>query len=97
MAHLTVGDLCKTLTEKFDEEVVETFRKNKIDGATLLELTQEDMKELGIFALGDRKKLAKLTARLASTGKPMGTLVCDMVKVGYLLLKNSLSSIGSYS
>lgn len=87
MAHLTVEDICKILAEEFDEEVVKTFRMNKIDGETLLELTQEDLKELGIFALGDRKKLAKLTARLTATGKPaaVGTLVSNEVKVGSLV------------
>ena len=52
------------LAKEFDAEVVDTFRINKIDGETLLELTQEEMKELGIVALVDRKKLVKLTKTL---------------------------------
>ena len=50
----------------FDEGVVETFRCNKIDGETFLELTSADLKELGIVALGDRKKLGKLMNKLSS-------------------------------
>lgn len=39
---------------------MEVLRANKIDGGTLLELNSEDLKELGIVALGDRKKLEKV-------------------------------------
>ena len=65
MAELSVSKLCEILTgEKFDEDVVESFRKNKIDGETFLELDHDDLKELGIIALGDRKKVKKLQQRL---------------------------------
>lgn len=57
------------LAKEFDAEVVDTFRINKIDGETLLELTQEEMKELGIVALVDRKKLVKLTKTLLTIWK----------------------------
>ena len=48
------------------------LKYNKIDGSTFLELDSEDMKELGITALGDRKKLERLmkngaTESIAST------------------------------
>ena len=65
MAYLTVSDLCAIVAKEFDEDIVETFRMNKIDGETFLELSSEDLKELGIVALGDRKKLSKLTKRLS--------------------------------
>ena len=41
----------------FDTEIVQIFVSNKIDRSVLATLTTEDMKELGIVALGDRKKL----------------------------------------
>ena len=66
MTHSTIPELFKILEEEFDEEVVQTFRRNKIDIDTLLELTSEDMKELGIVALGDRKRLTKLINRLST-------------------------------
>ena len=66
MAELSVSGLCKVLTdEKFDNDVVETcFRDNKIDGETFLELNEGDLKELGVQAFGDRRKLQKLQQRL---------------------------------
>ena len=36
------------------------MRINKIDGSTLLDLNSQDLKELGIIALGDRKRLERL-------------------------------------
>lgn len=44
----------------FQDDVVEVFRLNKIDGCTLLELNRDDLKELGIVALADRKRLEKM-------------------------------------
>ena len=41
----------------FDTEIVQIFVSNKIDRSVLATLTTQDMKELGIVALGDRKKL----------------------------------------
>lgn len=44
----------------FDEEVVSIFKENKIDEETLLELNNDDLKELSVTALGDRKKIMKM-------------------------------------
>lgn len=44
----------------FNISVVEVFHRNKVDGEVFVELDSNDMKELGISALGDRKKLQKL-------------------------------------
>lgn len=56
-----IEELCDTLkTNHFDADVVEVFRTNKIDGITFLELNSSDLKELGIIALGDRKKTERL-------------------------------------
>lgn len=58
---LSTSEVCNLLkTNGFDEDVVEIFLANKIDGSTLLELNSNDFKELGLVALGDRKKLEKL-------------------------------------
>ena len=61
---LGVEDMCQLVAENFDSDVVDTFRCNKIDGSVFLELDEGDMKELGITALGDRKKLKKLMQTL---------------------------------
>ncbi len=61
MASLKTAEVCQLLKNNgFDDEVVESLRINKIDGATLLDLSSKDLKELGIIALGDRKRLEKM-------------------------------------
>ena len=56
--------------EGFDEEdVVELFHKNKVDQETLMSLDREDMIELGLKALGDRKKLQCLQVQLSETSQ----------------------------
>ena len=44
----------------FDEEVVKVFHSNKINGKVLSLLTEEDFRELGLTALGDRRLLSQL-------------------------------------
>lgn len=41
-------------------QVIETFRRNKIRGKALLLLTDEDLEQLGLVALGDKKCLRQL-------------------------------------
>ena len=49
--------ICELLLENgFDNSVSSVFRDNKVDGAVFVDLDKDDMKELGISALGDRKK-----------------------------------------
>ena len=60
-----MNKVCELLKKKdFDEEVVEVFRKNKVSEAVLIELDYDDLKELGIVALGDRKMIKKLINEL---------------------------------
>ena len=62
--------MCEMLVKAgFDDSVVEVFRSNKIDRVVLLELDRDDMSELGIVALGDRKKLQKMILRLKASGR----------------------------
>ena len=46
--------------------MVEVFRQNKIDGIEFVNLTRDDIKELGVSALSDRKKLLWLIHALES-------------------------------
>ena len=39
------------------EEYETAFRENKVDAAVLPKLTAEDLKDLGVAAVGDRRKL----------------------------------------
>lgn len=61
----TMEEACSTLLAAgFDEATVKIFRVNKVDRAILLDLDKDDMKELGVTALGDRKKLLSIIAKL---------------------------------
>ena len=58
-------EICDLLREEdFEEDVIDVFRKNRIDSSTFLELTREDFLELGVTALGDRKKLLKMKDKM---------------------------------
>ena len=61
IAEGSTESICELLMDNgFDISIVEVFHHNKVDGEVFLELDSNDMKELGISALGDRKKLQKL-------------------------------------
>ena len=65
---LSVAEVSDLLIENcFDADVVECMRANKIDGTTLLQLNSEDIKELGIVALGDRKRLERFCKARSQT------------------------------
>ena len=46
------------------------FRENEIDEIVLPDLTAEDLKELGVTALGHRRKLLSAIAALRDDGSP---------------------------
>lgn len=54
------------LREGFDHDVVDIFCRNKITLTLMKDLDVDDFKELGIDALGDRKRLKNLIAKLQS-------------------------------
>ena len=61
MENWSVADVSGFLIENgFDKEVVELFRCNKIRGKVLKLLTDGDMKEMGLTAIGDRRLLNHL-------------------------------------
>ena len=77
-------------TNGFDCEVVDAFRENKVDWEVFTQLGKDDIKELGITALGDRKKLQQLITRLKNIEESMGN--------EYLTLEESnVSSPASFS
>ena len=72
-----VGDISSWLKQLGLGEYVSAFAENRIDGEMLRELSADDLKELGVAALGDRKKLLKAIAALvvaetAIDDKPTG-------------------------
>ena len=68
----SVERVCDILeTNGFDSEVVEAFRGNKVDWDVFTQLDKDDIKELGVTALGDRKKLQQLITRLQNIEEVM--------------------------
>ena len=55
------------------EEYETAFRENKVDAAVLPKLTAEDLKDLGVGAVGDRRKLLEAIADLRLGTKPEPT------------------------
>ena len=56
------------LTDLGLSEHAESFAKNGVDEAMLPELTNEDLKDLGVARLADRKRLLNAAASLAAGG-----------------------------
>src|SRR5215469_10699398 len=55
------------------EEYQTAFRNNKVDAAVLPKLTAEDLKDLGVAAVGDRRKLLEAMEGLRSATNPEPT------------------------
>lgn len=51
-------EMCRHLRrEGFEEGVIDIFRQNKIDTVVFLKLNRADFQELGVTAIGDRRRL----------------------------------------
>jgi SAM domain (Sterile alpha motif) len=55
------------------EQYEAAFRENAIDDAVLPKLTAEDLKDLGVTAVGHRRKLLEAIAELRSETKAEGS------------------------
>ena len=55
------------------QDYEKAFRENKVDAAVLPKLTAEDLKDLGVAAVGDRRKLLEAIEGLRSGTKPEPT------------------------
>src|SRR5688500_10073640 len=58
-------DVGRWLLELGLAEYTEAFRDHQIDGEILVELTDADLKEIGVVALGARKKLLAAIRKMA--------------------------------
>lgn len=63
-AEWSISDCASWLESVELEEVRSVFIENSISGSELLDLTEDDMKSMGITKLGPRKKLLKRIAAL---------------------------------
>ena len=60
MEKWSTAEVCNFIASKgFQEDVIELFNVNRISGEVLPLLSDGDLKELGVAALGDRKLLLK--------------------------------------
>jgi class 3 adenylate cyclase len=69
-AGTTMMDIADWLQGLGLERYEQTFRDNEIDERVLLKLTADDLKELGVNALGHRRLLLDATAALATGVEP---------------------------
>ena len=65
-------DIVAWLTDLGLERYAEQFAANEIDEKTLRDLSGEDLKELGVSALGHRKKLLLAIAELGKFNSEAG-------------------------
>lgn len=64
MENWTVDEVCQFLRKNdFEEKVIQAFRVNKVRGRVLPLLNDEDLKQLEVAALGDRKYLQHLFSK----------------------------------
>ncbi len=61
------------------EEYETAFRENKVDPAVLPKLTAEDLKDLGVAAVGDRRKLLEALESMRSGAKPEPTVQGNII------------------
>jgi hypothetical protein len=61
-------DVAAWLRELGLEQYVQVFRDNAVDADVLPDLTAEDIKEIGVVAVGDRRRLLRAIADLRPSG-----------------------------
>ena len=72
--------------------MIAVFSKNKITIAVLKDLDKEDLKELGITALGDRKRLQQLISSLKPTESVSEKESLFRIQMSTLVVPNQESS-----
>ena len=63
-AYQKMGAILKS--EGFQDDIVETFKNNEIDVDVFVDLNRDDFKDLGITAVGVKKKLLRLIEKIKS-------------------------------
>src|SRR5713226_5203517 len=69
----TTTDLAEWLGKHGLGQYAQTFAKNNIEYSVLPDLTENDLKKLGVSSLGHRKKLLRAIEALTAAGQPTGT------------------------
>ena len=95
MESWSAEEVCCFIAEKgFEKDVIELFRVNRIRGPVLSLLTDAELKELGVAALGDRKLLLKLFQHTSSS-KASSSTNDSNEKVYYTPFYSSRQYLGS--
>lgn len=68
---MSVGEFASFLYDRFDEDVVDVMKNNKITGATFLKLSERQMEKM-IPAIGDVVELMEMQARINSPRDQVG-------------------------
>ena len=84
LGSLSVCEFAEFLGTKFDEEVVEAFRRNKISGSIFQLMSEEQITSL-VTAIGDIIELQQLQKESRPT--PYNTPVTPIVKVCLLYIQ----------
>src|SRR5438067_3042679 len=69
----TTLDLAEWLGRHGLGQYAETFAENNIEYSVLTDLTENDLKNLGVSSLGHRKKLLRAIEALTAAGQPTDT------------------------
>src|SRR5258708_34277418 len=69
----TTTDLAEWLGRLGLGQYAQTFAKNNIEYSVLQDLTENDLKKLGVSSLGHRKKLLRASEALTAARRPTGT------------------------
>lgn len=65
-----VCEVLKTSRPPFDDNLISVVCSNKITGDVLIDVNEQDLRELGVAAFGDRKRLLQLVAQESVLLKP---------------------------
>ena len=71
---MSVDEFCDFLSTKFDDDVVTTFRENKISGASFTKLSERQLEKL-VTAMGDVVELQALQEKVKKMTAPSFHLV----------------------
>ncbi len=94
---LAVGDLCELLSRRYQEEIgeatLEAIRSNRLNGRSLLELTEKELAEL-VPMLGDRKVVQRfINSYVLPPTDAQPQVKCDNLSGVTALLRTSFLEI----
>ena len=72
---MSVEEFCEYLSVKFEEDVIESLRKNKISGKSFMKLSEQQLERL-VVAIGDVVELQALQTRVKRKLNPLAEQVC---------------------